>query len=204
MHGSGSRTTDDRNCKVRADQILYKKEDEEALEVSGQTISRHLDLLVDLLLVRRLQPYWVNVGKRLIKSPRIYIRDSGLTHALLNIPDRDTLLGHPVCGGSWEGFFIENIVSAAPQRCGVYYYRTSGGAGIDLVLEIPGGELWAIEIKRSRITNPGRGFHQACLDIQPRRKFLVHSGKDHHPLGNGVDAIGLRELCALLQQLHLR
>ncbi len=171
------------------------------LEVSGQSIGRYTDLLVDLLLVRRLQPYLSNVGKRLVKSPKLYIRDSGLVHALLNIVSLDDLLGHPVVGGSWEGFVIENLLQAAPTRSVAGFYRTSGGAEIDLVLELPGGERWAIEIKRGTDAKPRRGFYEACLDLSPSRRLLVHSGNESYPLKNGVEAIGL---CALVSQCAAR
>ncbi len=165
-----------------------------ALEVSSQSIARYTDLLVDLLLVRRLQPYHVNVGKRLVKSPKVYIRDSGLLHALLNIGDHNSLLGHPVVGMSWEGFVIENLINAAPARTVPGFYRTSGGAEVDLVLELPGGERWAIEVKRSRAANPARGFFEACEDLKPARCIVVHAGTDRFPIRDQVEAIGLREL----------
>jgi uncharacterized protein len=170
------------------------------LEISPQTASRYTDLLVDLLLVRRLQPYHVNVGKRLVKSPKLYIRDSGLLHALLNLRDRDTLLGHPVVGGSWEGYVIENLLSAGPARAVPGFYRTSGGAEVDLVLELPGGERWAIEIKRWHSSNPSRGFYEACRDLKPARKFVVYAGADRFPLGAGVEAIGLRALMEVMSE----
>ena len=165
-----------------------------ALEVSSQSIARYTDLLVDLLLVRRLQPYHVNVGKRLVKSPKVYIRDSGLLHALLNIGDHNSLLGHPVVGMSWEGFVIENLINAAPARTVPGFYRTSGGAEVDLVLELPGGERWAIEVKRSRAANPARGFFEACEDLNPARRIVVHAGIERFPVRDQVEAIGLREL----------
>lgn len=165
-----------------------------ALEVSSQSIARYTDLLVDLLLVRRLQPYHVNVGKRLVKSPKVYIRDSGLLHALLNIGDHNSLLGHPVVGMSWEGFVIENLINAAPARTVPGFYRTSGGAEVDLVLELPGGERWAIEVKRSRAANPARGFFEACEDLKPARCIVVHAGTERFPIRDQVEAIGLREL----------
>lgn len=171
------------------------------LEVSSQTVSRYTDLLVDLLLVRRLQPYHVNVGKRLVKSPKVYIRDTGLLHALLNIADRDSLLGHPVVGASWEGFVIENLINAAPVLSVPGFYRTSGGAEIDLVLELPGGERWAIEVKRSRAAKPGRGFYEACEDIKPAKRFVVHASSERFPISEDVQAIGLRELADNLSQL---
>ncbi len=168
------------------------------LEVSSQTISRYTDLLVDLLLVRRLQPYHTNTGKRLVKSPKIYIRDSGLLHALLNIPDRDSLLGHPVVGTSWEGFVIENLINAAPAFTVPGFYRTSGGAEIDLLLELPGGERWAIEVKRSRAAKPARGFYEACEDLKPARRFVVHGGAERFPVSSDVEAVGVREMAEVL------
>ncbi|MES2944871.1 MAG: ATP-binding protein [Pseudomonadota bacterium] len=171
------------------------------LEVSSQTISRYTDLLVDLLLVRRLQPYHTNSGKRLVKSPKIYIRDCGLLHALLNIPSRDNLLGHPVVGSSWEGFVIENLINAAPAFTVPGFYRTSGGAEIDLLLELPGGERWAIEIKRSHAAKPARGFYEACEDLKPSRRFVVHGGADRFPVSNDVEAIGVWEMAEVLSGL---
>jgi predicted AAA+ superfamily ATPase len=172
------------------------------LEVSSQTVSRYTDLLVDLLLVRRLQPYHANVGKRLVKSPKVYIRDSGLLHALLNIADRDALLGHPVVGASWEGFVIENLIDAAPAFTVPGFYRTSGGAEIDLLLELPGGERWAIEVKRSRAAKPGRGFYEACADLKPSKRFVVHAGVERYPISAEVEAMGVRELSNTLLQLN--
>ena len=171
------------------------------LEVSSQTVSRYTDLLVDLLLVRRLQPYHVNVGKRLVKSPKVYIRDSGLLHALLNLEDRNALLGHPVVGASWEGFVIENLINAAPPFTVPGFYRTAGGAEIDLLLELPGGERWAIEVKRSRAAKPGRGFYEACDDLKPAKRFVVHGGPERFPISEGVEAIGVLALVELLSKL---
>jgi predicted AAA+ superfamily ATPase len=164
------------------------------LEISGQSVSRCTDLLVDLLLVRRLQPYLVNVGKRLVKSPKVYICDSGLLHALLNIADRNALLGHPLVGTSWERFVIENLINAAPAFTVPGFYRTGDGAKIDLVLELPGGERWAIEIKRSRAAKPVRGFYEACEDLKPVRRLVVHAGLECYPTSEQLEAIGVREL----------
>ncbi len=169
-----------------------------SLELSAQTVGRYTDMMVDLLLVRRLQPYLANIGKRLVKSPKLYIRDSGLQHTLLNLRDREALLGHPAVGGSWEGFVIETLLRVAPASTVAGFYRTSAGAEIDLVLELPGGERWAIEIKRSASTRPSRGFHSACADLHPARSWLVHSATDRFPLGGGVEAVGLHELASIL------
>lgn len=171
------------------------------LDVSSVAIGRYLDLMVDLLLVRRLQPWTFNVGKRLVRTPKIYVRDSGITHALLNITSYNDLLGHPVVGGSWEGFVIENIMSVAPARAIPFYYRTSNGAEIDLILEFSGNEKWAIEIKRSSSPSLSKGFHIACDDIKADKRYVVYSGKDRFPIGEGVTAIPLADLMQELLDL---
>lgn len=164
------------------------------LEVSGMTVGRYLDLLVDLLLVRRLPPWVGNIGKRVVRSPKVFLRDSGITHALLQIGTLNDLLGHPVVGGSWEGFVLENIMSVAPSHVQPYFYRTVGGAEIDLVLEWSTQERWAIEIKRSSAPSLAKGFHLACQDIKPSKKFVVYSGQDTFSMGGGITAISLRDL----------
>ena len=169
-----------------------------ALAVDGKTIARYLDLLVDLLLVRRLPPFHANVGKRLVKSPKVYVRDSGIVHALLGLDDRDAVLGHPVAGGSWEGFVLENLLSAAPERVRPWFYRTAAGAEIDLVLQMPGGDLWAVEIKRGLAPRLDKGFHHARQDLNPTRSFVVYSGIERYPRSEAVEVIGLGELASLL------
>jgi uncharacterized protein len=172
-----------------------------SLGVSGKTVARYLDLLVDLLLVRRLQPMHTNVGKRLVKAPKVYIRDSGLVHTLLGLDDREAVLGHPVAGGSWEGFVLETLLSCAPERAQAWFYRTAAGAEMDLVLDLPGGLRWAIEIKRSSAPKLSKGFHQARADLEPERCFVVYAGGERYPLLAGVEAIGIAELAMQLQQL---
>ena len=164
------------------------------LEVSGVTVGRYLDLMADLLLVRRLQPWTVNVGKRLVRAPKVYVRDSGITHSLLNISNYNHLLGHPVVGGSWEGFVIENMMSVALSGVLPFYYRTSGGAEIDLILEFSGKEKWAIEIKRSSAPSLSKGFHIACEDIKADKRYVIYSGKEKFSLGEGITAISLPDL----------
>jgi uncharacterized protein len=161
------------------------------LGVDVKTAGGYIDLLVDLLLVRRLPPWHANVGKRLVRSPKIYVRDSGVTHALLSIGDMETLLSHPVVGGSWEGFVIENILAVAPPLIEGYFYRTSAGAEIDLLLSWPDRPPWAIEIKRTLRPRPSRGFHTACEDVRAERRFIVCSGEDRFPVGDRVEAIPL-------------
>jgi len=170
------------------------------LGLDAKTAHSYIDLLCALLLVRRLQPWHTNVGKRLVKSPKVYIRDSGLVHALLGIESKDALLAHPVVGASWEGFAIENLLAYAPANVQGYFYRTSGGAEVDLLLAWPNGKLWAIEIKRSLTPKVERGFHAACEDLAPQRKLVVYPGLEPFPLGNAVQAMPLAALCTELKQ----
>lgn len=172
-----------------------------SLSVSAQTVTRYIDLLVDLLLVRRLKPFHANLGKRLVKSPKVYVRDSGLVHALLDLGDFNELAGHPVAGASWEGFVIENLLTAAPERTQASFYRTAVGAEIDLLLEFPGGELWAIEIKSGLSPRLERGFHHARADVKPNRSFVVYPGLERYPMADGVEVIGLREMAGMLAAL---
>jgi len=172
-----------------------------SLMMSAQTVTRYVDLLVDLLLVRRLPPFQGNSGKRLVKTPKVYVRDSGLVHTLLGINDYNALAGHPVVGGSWEGFVIENLIAAAPARTVPGFYRTVVGAEIDLLLEIPGHGLWAMEIKRSLSATPAKGFYIACEDLKPDRRFLVNGGEGRYPIRDGVEGIGLLEMAGLLAGL---
>ncbi len=171
------------------------------LDVKSVTTARYLDLMVDLLLVRRLQPWVSNLGRRLVKAPKVYIRDSGLCHALLGIVTLNDILGHPVVGGSWEGFVIENILNHVPPNAQVGFYRTTGGAEIDLVIEPKPGEVWAIEIKRSSAPKVSKGFHSACEDIAPRRKFVVYNGQESYPMKGDITAVGLVGLIDQLKSL---
>lgn len=171
------------------------------LQVSAPTVQRYIDLLADLLLVRRLLPFHKNIGKRLVKSPKVYVRDSGLVHALLGIKTYNDLAGHPVSGASWEGFVIENLLLAAPERTVASFFRTAAGAEIDLLLEIPGHGLWAIEIKRSLSGRPEKGFYIACQDLLPDRCFVVNAGSGRYPIDAEITAIGLHELAEMLAAL---
>ena len=161
------------------------------LGISGQSVARYLDLLVDLMLVRRLPPWHANTGKRLVKSPKIYIRDCGLTHALLGIETLEGLLGHPVIGGSWEGFCIENLIAAAPRGTEASFYRSSAGAEIDLVLKLPRGAVWAIEIKRMTAPKVTRGFHIASEELGVSEKILVYANEKAAPCRGGIRAMPL-------------
>jgi predicted AAA+ superfamily ATPase len=171
----------------------------QGLGVEGKSVARYLDLLVDLMLVRRLAAWHRNAVKRLVKAPKVYVRDSGIAHALLGIENKEKLLGHPVAGPSWESFVTESLLVLAPRGTEASFYRTGAGAEIDLVLALPGGKLWAIEIKRSSAPKVERGFHVACDDIQPNKRFVVYPGSDRFPLDAHTEAIGLSALGQILE-----
>ncbi|WP_373067629.1 ATP-binding protein [Gemmatimonas sp.] len=174
-----------------------------SMAISAPTVTNYIGLLVDLLLVRRLKPFHANLGKRLVKSPKVYVRDSGLTHALLGIQTMDDLLGHPIAGPSWEGFVIESLLAVAPAGTSASFYQSSGGAEIDLILEMGARHgVWAIEIKRTSAPKLERGLRSALADITPTKAFIVHGGHDQFPLGGGVEAISLQGLTRMLAALQ--
>lgn len=169
-----------------------------SLGVDGKTVMRYLDLMVDLLLVRRLEPMQSNLGKRLIKSPKVFIRDSGLLHALLRIGDKDMLLGHPITGMSWEGFVIENILNSIDSNIiKTSFYGKSSENEIDLVLEKPDG-IWAIEIKRSRAPIFTKGFRIASQEIASKRNFIIYPGDDNYRIAENTEVISLSKFLELI------
>ena len=182
--------------------LLNAAEFARSLGVDGKTVASYLDLLVDLLLVRRLEPWHANVGKRLVKSPRIYVRDSGLTHTLLGLANEEQLLGHPVAGASWEGFAIETLIAAAPTGTTANFYRTAAGAEIDLLLTLPGRRPWAIEIKRSLSPTLEKGFYLACEDLEPEQRLVLYPGEVSFPLKNDVTALSISSAARMLQDVR--
>jgi hypothetical protein len=169
------------------------------LEVDAKTVSHYIDILTDLLLVRRLEPWHPNVRKRLVKSPRYYVRDSGILHRLLAINSHDTLLSNPVLGKSWEGFAVENILSVLPGRTESYFYRTAAGAEVDLVIKMPSSEIWAIEIKYGIAPKIGKHYSQTCDDVGATHKYILYGGEDEFAVGNNVKIISL---AGLMERLH--
>ena len=170
-----------------------------SLGIGASTLARYVDLLVDLQLVRRLPPWAANVGKRLTKTPKVYVRDSGLVHALLELSTWDNVLGHPVAGLSYEGFVIENLIQAAGNARRAYFYRTHDGAEIDLVFERGGMPEIAIEVKRSSAPTVERGFTLATADIAVQSRYVVYPGSESFPLRDGVQAMGLAALASKLR-----
>ncbi len=171
-----------------------------SLEVSHTTIRNYLDTLTDLYMVRQIPAWAGNTKKRLVKSPKIYLRDTGLLHRLLNISDYETLLGYPSMGSSWEGFIIENIITALSGKWQYSYYRTTSQTEIDLVLEGPGQKIWAIEVKRSVAPKVGKGFHLACTDMHATHKFVVYAGSERFPMAGNTEAIGIVEFLQLIRE----
>jgi len=159
-----------------------------SLAVSGQTVARYVDLLCDLMLVRRLPAWHGNVGKRLVRAPKVYVRDSGITHALLGLTHLETVLAHPIAGASWEGFVLEQLLEAAADAQ-ASFYRTSHGAEADLVLQWRNGAAWVIEIKRSTAPSVSRGFHMAAADVGATRKLLVAPVAAGYPLREGIEVM---------------
>jgi predicted AAA+ superfamily ATPase len=176
-------------------QMLNAAQLASGLGVSGHTVARYLDIMVDLLLVRRLLPWSSNVKKRLVRTPKVFVRDSGLVHALLGIRNQEELLGHPVVGASWEGLVIENVLNALPMSAQTSFYRTSAGAEIDLVIELDAKNRWAIEVKRS-IGNPApsKGFYIGCEDIKATRQIVLYPGRVRYKLDPRTEVIPLDEL----------
>ena len=168
------------------------------LEVQRATINHYIDILVDLLLLRRLQPWHSNVKKRLVKSPRYYVRDSGILHRLLGINSYDALLSNPILGKSWEGFALENLHSVLPLRAESYFYRTAAGAEVDLVVKMPSAELWAIEIKHGSTPSLSKHYRQTCADIGAARRYIVYGGDDEFPIGDDIRVISLPKMMQLL------
>lgn len=182
-------------------QMLNAAQIATGLGMSGQTVARYLGIMEDLFLVRRLHPWAVNSSKRLVKSPKVYVRDTGLLHALLGIEEFEDLLGNPILGASWEGFIIENILDLLPSEAEPYFYRTSAGAEIDLVLNWKNGERWAIEIKRSlRDPKPQVGFYNGCKDIQATKQIVIYPGRDTYPLDEKTQVMGVERFTPMLDR----
>ena len=171
-----------------------------SLGVSAPAINRYIDLMVDLQLVRRLAPWSGNVGKRLVKAPKVYVRDSGIVHALLDLETWNDVAGHPVAGPSYEGFVIENIIQCAGSRWRPYFYRTHDGAEVDLLLERGGQPEIAVEVKRSSAPSLDKGFALACDDLGVKQRYVVYPGADTYTVRHGALAISVLTLATQLSQ----
>lgn len=183
----------------QANQINYS-ELGRSLEKSHTTIKNYLDLLTDFYMIRQLQPWSGNIKKRLIKSPKVYIRDSGILHSLLSINNMESLFSNPIIGASWEGFIIENIINQLDDSWEYSYYRSATQVEIDLILHTPDNEIWPIEIKRSKSPKLSRGFYEACNDINATHKWVVSNINESYPLSGGVEVISLFKLLEIIKE----
>jgi hypothetical protein len=165
---------------------------------SHTTATRYLDVLVDTMMVRRLQPHLANVGKRLVKSPKVYLRDSGVLHALLGLASVHDLQGHPIAGASWEGFVVEQVAAALPPDAQLGFYRTAAGAELDLVIE-RGTRKVGVEIKFSSAPKPTKGFWQALQDLQIDRAYVIAPVSRRYPLAERVEVVPVAQVTALLE-----
>lgn len=182
-------------------QVINQSEIASSLGMSVPTIRRYLDLFVDLMLLRRLQPWAGNVKKRLIKSPKHYVRDSGLLHTLLNINSYDSLLGNPVIRKSWEGFVIENLLSITPKHIVPLFFEAVSKAEIDLLLEDRNQQLIAIEIKRSLSPKLEAGFYSACQTINPVKKYIVYPGSENYHFDEQIQVVSLVKMMQIISDL---
>lgn len=167
--------------------------------ISAPTVRHYLDILDDTFIVRQLQPYYANIKKRLIKSPKVYIRDSGLLHSLLGNSTLDALYGHPAVGSSWEGFVIEQIIGILPRGWQFFFYRSSSGAEIDLLLINNKKAAIAVEIKYSLSPQAAKGFWSSYRDLNCRKGFIVYPGNETYPLGKDVFALPLKNITDIIK-----
>ena len=171
------------------------------LGLSAPTARHYLDILEETFIVRQLKPYYFNIKKRLIKSPKVYIRDSGLLHTLLMLKIFDDLQAHPVVGSSWEGFVIEQIAGILPENTPLYFYRTGAGAEVDLLVFDRKNRPIAIEIKYSLSPKVEKGFRMACEDLSCKKGFIVYPGKESYPIGRNIIALPVKEISKIAKEV---
>lgn len=170
-----------------------------SLAIDAKTVRHYIDLLEGLFIVRRIPAWSRNAGKRLVKAPKIYFRDTGILHALAGLHSLEQVLGHPLCGHSWEGYCMEQILQQIPAGCTASYYRTHAGAEIDLILEMPDGQTLAVEIKRTLAPKCTPAFRESMNTVGADLGFYVTPGSDRFPLSESVEAICLQDFLSELQ-----
>lgn len=181
-------------------QLLNISQLSTSLGIGATSVRRYLDFLEAAYLIRRLPPYYANVGKRLVKSPKVYIRDSGILHGLLDLPTYDTLLRHPVLGASWEGYVLQEVMVILPASRDIFFYRTADGAEADLVITRGGVPDTLVEIKHSTAPSPSKGFHMVSADLKTRQHFIVYPLERSYPVSGGGIVTGVQGLLAALAQ----
>jgi len=161
------------------------------LEMSRQSVRKYLDILQETFMIRQLQPFHANLKKRLVKTPKVYLRDSGILHTLLGIDTFDNLLGNSMVGMSWEVFCLEQILNRMPRRWDAYFYRTQAGAEVDLVLLPRAADApILVEFKHSHTPKPTKGFWTAKEDLQPKASFIIYPGESAYPIAESVEVLG--------------
>ncbi len=173
-----------------------------SLDVSAPTVTRWLDHMVGALLVRRLEPFHANLGKRLVKSHKVYVRDSGLLHSLLGLTSVADLQGHPMTGASWEGFVMDHIAAHLPAGAIMSFYRTAAGAELDVVVE-SGQHIIGFEIKFSVAPKVSKGFWQSLKDIQPHKTYIVAPVQQRWPFAEGVEVIPVGDIASIFAALSV-
>jgi hypothetical protein len=174
-------------------QMLNISELSNSLNLARQTVSRYIDLLEGTFLTRRLEPFYANIGKRLIKTPKFYYRDSGFYHAVIRLRDREDLYASPAIGASWEGYVIEQIYQAAGKQCEYYFYRTSAGAEVDLVLITPRSEKVCIEIKYANAPKLSPGFYNCLEDLRPAHQYVITPDAEQYRRSDGIVVINIAD-----------
>lgn len=169
-----------------------------SLAMDAKTVRHYIDLLEGLFIVRRLPAWSRNAGKRLVKAPKVYLRDTGILHTLTGLHSLEKVLGHPLCGHSWEGYCIEQILENVPTGCAAAYYRTHAGAEIDLVMEMSAGQTLAVEIKRSLSPKCTPAFRESMKTVHADKGFYVIPTGDRYPLSDSVEAISLYDFIQLM------
>lgn len=173
--------------------ILNAENYARSLGITGPTVKKYLQMLEASFLVRQLPPWFANSKKRLVKTPKLFIRDSGVLHHLTHIPSKADLAGHLVIGASWEGYVIEEIIRHLPSGISAYFYRTQHGAEVDLVLVKNNKPVYAIEIKHSKAPVLSNGFYHALADMKTSKNYLIYSGEDEYVTQHKVIVCGLKE-----------
>ncbi len=174
-------------------QIWNAQKVAQSMDITSPTAKHYLDILENTFILRVLQPYAPNVKKRLVKSPKIYFRDTGLLHNSLDILSSDALMGHITLGASWEGFAAEQIIRRASPFSKFYFYRTAGGAEVDLVEIRPDHRPILYEMKHSLAPKPSKGLHSAIADLNPESVHLVYPGSENYPIDSKVHVLSLLE-----------
>jgi len=178
-------------------QTINKTKVAQSLDFNVATLTKYIDFMDQAYLIRQLPPYFANIGKRLVKSQKVYLRDTGILHQLLGIMSMTDLMGHPIIGASWENYVIEQLFAIKPRWADFFFYRTQAGVEIDIIVTRGGIAQIAVEIKYSSTPSLGKGFFIACNDLQLDKRFVIAPVEDNYTMKNGVTVIGPNHLASI-------